>query len=165
MRILDNFQPWINPEWITHCSKVKGLKQIGNKGSNQEHTAFEGFAWELYDRHNTSFNVAPPFDFGTHHWDWWIKKLLPGDGFPVVTLTESTRRLWMPLTDYEMGHIFIYEDQMIAPYSSGDLFEFEHNAPYAAVNLGVDPFYMMMFAVSKEQQWDGGKIIGPGPGI
>ncbi len=52
-----------------------------------------------------------------------------------------------------MGHLFIYEDQMIAPFNSGDLFEFEHNAPYASVNLGIDPMYMMMFAVSKEQLW------------
>ena len=59
----------------------------------------------------------------------------------------------MPLTNYEMGHLFIYEDQMIAPFNSGDLFEFEHNAPYASVNLGIDPMYMMMFAVSKEQLW------------
>ena len=163
MRILDNFKDWINPEWIKHCTDKHGLKQNGNKG--EQHFAFEGFTWELYDRHNTDFQVAPPFDFGTHNWEWWIKKLLPGDGFPVVILTETTRRLWMPLTDYEMGHIFIYEEQMIAPFSSGDLFEFEHNAPYAAVNLGVKPYYMMMFSVSKEQQWDGGKIIGPGPKI
>ena len=153
MRILDNYNSWINPEWIEYCTNNHGLKQCGNKGD--EHYAFEGFTWELYDRYNTSFNIAPPFDFGTHNWEWWIKKLLPGDGFPVVLLTESTRRLWMPLTDYEMGHIFIYEEQMIAPFSRGDLFEFD---------LGVKPYYMMMFAVSKEQQWDGGKIIGPGPG-
>jgi len=158
MRIIDNFRDWINPQWIEHCTEVKGLKQEGNKGI--DHVPFEGFEWELYDRHNTNFNVAPPFDFGTHNWDWWIKKLLPSDGFPVVTLTESTRRLWMPLTDYEMGHIFIYDERMIAPYLAGDLFEFEHNAPYAAVNLGTTPFYMMMFSVSKKQQWDSGKVHG-----
>ena len=164
MRIIDNYREWISPEWIKHCTDKHGLKQNGNKGST-EHTAFEGFTWELYDRHNTDFNIAPPFDFGTHNWEWWIKKLLPGDGFPVVNLTETTRRLWMPLTDYEMGHIFIYEEQMIAPFSSGDLFEFEHNSPYAAVNLGVKPYYMMMFSVSKDTQWDGGMINGPGPKI
>ena len=60
----------------------------------------------------------------------------------------------MPLTNYEIGHIFIYEEQMIAPFNAGDLFEFEHNAPYASINLGVGPFYMMMFSISTEIQWD-----------
>lgn len=155
MKILENYGPWINPKWLEHCRKTTGLKQSGPKGV--EHIAFEGLSWELFDKHNTEFQIAPPFDFGTHEWDWWIKKLGPHDGFPVVTLTETTRRLWMPLNNYEMGHIFVYEESMIAPFNAGDLFEFEHNAPYAAVNLGVDPFYMMMFSVSKDQQWDNGK--------
>lgn len=151
MKFLSNYKPWINPKWIDYCSAKQGTKQNGPKGV--KHVAFEGLSWELYDRHNTDFNISPPYDFGTHSWEWWIKKILPSGGFPVVTLTESTRRFWMPLTNYEPGHIFIYEDQMIAPFNAGDLFEFEHNAPYASVNLGVDPMYMMMFAVSKEQLW------------
>ena len=157
MRIIDNYREWISPEWIKHCTDKHGLKQNGNKGST-EHTAFEGFTWELYDRHNTDFNIAPPFDFGTHNWEWWIKKLLPGDGFPVVTLTEGTRRLWMPLTDYELGHIFIWGEEMVAPYNKGDLYEFEENSPYAAVNLSTHPFYLMMFSCSKEPQWDSGFV-------
>ena len=160
MKLIENFQQWVSPSWLVHCSENKGTIQNGNYNKGITPEPFGGLTWELFDRHNTDFNLVPPYDFGTHEWQWWIKKFLPGNGFPVVRLTETTRRLWMPLTNYELGHIFIYEDQMIAPFGQGDLFEFEHNAPYAAVNLGVAPFYMMMFSVSKEQQWDTGKVIG-----
>ena len=151
MRCIGNFENWISQDWIEYISKNEG--QIQNDHDNTPHE-FSGLSWELYDRFNTTFNISPPYDFGTHKWEWWFKKLLPGKGFPVVTLSESTKRLWMPLTNYEIGHIFIYEEQMIAPFNAGDLFEFEHNAPYASINLGVGPFYMMMFSISTEIQWD-----------
>lgn len=157
MKFIENFAPWISQEWIDHVSANKGLEQNGNLNQEVE-IPFGGFTWELFDRHNTSFRISPPMDFGTHKWEWWIKKLLPGDGFPVVRLTESTRRLWMPLTDYELGHIFIWGEEMVAPYNKGDLYEFEENSPYAAVNLSTHPFYLMMFSCSKEPQWDSGFV-------
>jgi len=154
MRCIGNFENWISQSWIDYLAKNDGHRQE-DPNQSKANIPFSGLTWELFDRHNTDFNIAPPMDFGTHEWQWWFKKLLPGKGFPVVTLSETTRRLWMPLTIYQLGHIFIYEDQMIAPYNKGDLFEFEHNAPYASINLGVDPFYMMMFSVSNEAQWEG----------
>lgn len=152
MRCIGNFEEWISQEWIDYIAKSDGHRQE-DPNKAKANIPFSGLTWELFDRHNTDFNISPPIDFGTHEWQWWFKKLLPGKGFPVVTLSETTRRFWMPLTHYQTGHIFIYEEQMIAPFNKGDLFEFEHNAPYASVNLGIDPFYMMMFSVSNDTQW------------
>ena len=154
MELVNNYEKWISDEWLDYISKNEGLKQNGSYNKTPgEHYPFEGFSWELFDRHNTDFKISPPPMFNTHIWQWWIKKLLPGDGFPVVRLTETTRRLWMPLTDYQLGHVYIWEDRMIAPFNKGDLFEFEQNSPYAAVNLGTGPFYMMMFSLAREPQW------------
>jgi hypothetical protein len=44
----------------------------------------------------------------------------------------------MPFTPYEVGHIYLYENSIIAPYEVGDLFEMpDPSAQHAAANLGV----------------------------
>ena len=156
MQYIENYRDWVCQEWLDHISQNTGVKQNGayNKPAGK-HYPFEGFNWELFDRHNTDFDISPPVDWGTHDWQWWFKKLLPGDGFPVVEyISETTSRYWMPLNDYELGHIFIFQEEMVAPFNKGDLFDFQINSPYAAINLGTQPFYLMMFSVSREKQWN-----------
>lgn len=59
---------------------------------------------------------------------WWFIKLNPGDMQPmhfdphVIDTTECLRQTMM-LTDFEDGHIFVYEDYLLNNYVAGDLFE------------------------------------------
>ncbi|SVE46086.1 uncharacterized protein METZ01_LOCUS498940, partial [marine metagenome] len=66
MKLIENFQQWVSPSWLVHCSENKGTIQNGNYNKGITPEPFGGLTWELFDRHNTDFNLVPPYDFGTH---------------------------------------------------------------------------------------------------
>ena len=98
--------------------------------------------WWVYEKDNVSFDVNPPFVRGKHH--WWITKLYPGQYMPMHsdphTHEQPCRRYWIPLQDYEPGHIFIYKKQMMFDYKEGDVFSYEKSTDeHGAANIGHTP--------------------------
>lgn len=76
----------------------------------------------------TYFNL---FKYGPGH-------ILPIHSDKVTKFEKNCRRYWMPWKDYEEGHIFLYEDQLVAPYKAGDVFEFVNSfATHGAANIGL----------------------------
>jgi hypothetical protein len=56
------------------------------------------------------------------------------------TIDINCKRYWIPLQDYELGHIFIYKDQIITNYKKGDVYTYDDaNEIHGAVNLGFTP--------------------------
>jgi hypothetical protein len=59
---------------------------------------------------------------------------------PHTNYQENSNRFWIPLQDWESGHIFMYEDQAITSYSEGDVWTYDNpNALHGAANIGFTP--------------------------
>jgi len=71
---------------------------------------------------------------------YWLNKMLPGMCMPWHRDSNSDTvkvRYWMPLQDYEPGHIFICKHELMVNYKKGDLFKHEDPSQYhLAGNLG-----------------------------
>lgn len=77
-----------------------------------------------------------------HH--WWITKLYPGQFMPMHTDPHTherpCKRYWIPLQDYEPGHIFIYKDKFMNKYKEYDVYLYDHEQDmHGAANIGHTP--------------------------
>lgn len=76
---------------------------------------------------------------------WWFIKLYPGQMQamhfdPHVLEEKNVLRYTMFLTEYEPGHIFLYEKGIITDYEPGDLFLWDDPMSYHGVtNIGYTP--------------------------
>ncbi len=98
--------------------------------------------WWVYEKQDVSFDIIPPFVSRDYH--WWITKLLPGQYMPMHTdphtHDQPCKRYWCPLQDYQPGHIFVINDEMVTKYKRGDIWEYntEHDL-HGAANIGHMP--------------------------
>jgi hypothetical protein len=156
MRFIGNYKDWIDPEWISYVlsNKGDGRPAEGQKPNSSEmedeyrRAKLAGYQddaiyfW-MFDKNNTPFDIVPPFINGPHH--WWITKMLPGNFMPMhkdphTSYEKNSQRFWIPLTDWAPGHIFMYEDQVITNYLSGDVWQYtEAGALHGAANIGHAP--------------------------
>ena len=79
-----------------------------------------------------------------NRYHWWITKLYPGQYMPMHTdphtHEESCKRYWIPLQDYESGHIFIYKNTLMTVYSANDVFVYKNaQDSHGAANIGHTP--------------------------
>jgi hypothetical protein len=103
------------------------------------------FQTEIYLK-SKNFKFEPPI---LPHWceyhHWWIVKYLPGDMQPMhfdphVINTKDCIRYTMMLTDFEDGHIFVYDDYLLTDYKVGDLFMWpEPMINHGAANISMNP--------------------------
>ena len=98
--------------------------------------------WWQYTHTNLSFDLTPPFIEGKYH--WWIIKLLPGNFLPMHVdpcgSLKNSNRYWIPFTDWEPGHVFMYENTVLTDYIAGDMYKFENPmALHGSCNIGTKP--------------------------
>jgi hypothetical protein len=79
-----------------------------------------------------------------NEYHWWITKLYPGQFMPMHTDPHTherpCKRYWIPLQDYEPGHIFIYKDKLMTKYSANDVFVYDDEKDiHGAANIGHTP--------------------------
>ena len=79
-----------------------------------------------------------------NEYHWWITKLYPGQYMPMHTDPHThqkpCRRYWIPLQDYEPGHIFIYKNELINNYKAYDVYTYDHEQDmHGAANIGHTP--------------------------
>ena len=78
-----------------------------------------------------------------HH--WWIVKYMGGDMQPMhfdphIIETQDCQRYTMMLTDFEDGHIFVYDDYLLTDYKAGDLFLWpDPMIIHGAANISMHP--------------------------
>lgn len=156
MIYVGNFADWIQQSWIDELLANKGTARPaeGKKPDSLEEEAEYAKArsagyrddatyFYMFDKNNTSFDIVPPFLEGKYH--WWITKMLPGNFMPMHvdphTLYEkNSKRYWMPLQDYQSGHLFVYENRVITDYKAGDVWCYENStAEHGAANIGHIP--------------------------
>jgi hypothetical protein len=83
-----------------------------------------------------------PFEVDYDDWEYTFIKWKPGMGQPVHqdynikdlgdypgAKSIEIDRYWMPLTDWDNGHVFLIEDEIITNYKKGDVFKY--NDPMA----------------------------------
>jgi hypothetical protein len=155
MIFLGNYADCIKQEWIDEILKSEGAAyprehipespEMAAQWDTVEAIGYDRNAkyHSRHDDYNTSFSFRPPWIAENEKCDWWIVKMKPGEMFPMhvdsgaVYHKKDSKRYWMPLMDYEPGHIFMYEKEVYTDYKKGDVYQFENkNALHGAVNIG-----------------------------
>jgi len=93
-----------------------------------------GAAWSVLDGNSWS-EWEPDVPDVLH---WWFARLDHGTVFPLHTDQHHegcARRVWIPLDDWEPGHIFVYGDRVVTDYRRGDWIEFAPDVVHGAANL------------------------------
>jgi len=95
--------------------------------------------WWVYENQDLNIELAFPWTSGETH--WWVTKLYPGQFMPMHTdphtHERNCKRYWIPLQDYEPGHIFIYKSDLIKNYVAGDIYEYTDSQDnHGAANIG-----------------------------
>lgn len=159
-----NYAEWIKPEWVEYMQAERGMGYPGDKGQPEnaleeavwkEQTA-KGYDmskcyWYVFFDENMPFEIPPPIKFENDM--WLFNKVMPGDVIPMhvdqdmhegVTVT----RYWMALQDYEDGHGFIVDGELITDYKKGDLFKFKDPAAlHGSFNIGWTPRFTYNWVV------------------
>jgi len=164
MKFVGNYKEIIDPKWIDEILSKDGMfrPRDGKKPDTPEmekeyETARRagysdtGTYFQMFDKTNVSFDVRPPCE-NSAHFHWWIIKMMPGDFMPMhrdphTSYEKNSRRFWMSLKDWERGHIFAYEDQIITNYKAGDVYMYENaQALHGAANIGLTPRIVLQFS-------------------
>lgn len=140
MKYIGNYKEIIKEEYINEILNNIGFKgqiapsSIENKDRYKEYElaieagwSTETVYWWRYTNENTSIKLEFPWITSNNSTTWWIVKQTPGQVQPMhvdVDKTNNCRRYWMPLQDYEPGHILINENYFLSGYKKGDVFEF-----------------------------------------
>jgi hypothetical protein len=157
MKYIGNYRDWINPAWQQEALKSRGDgrplegQQPNSPAMINEYARVKAagyrddvvFFW-MFGKHNFSLDVpTPPFITGKFH--WWITKMLPGNFMPMhqdphTVYEKNCNRYWIPLQDWEPGHIFMYENQVVTDYKAGDVWVYnDPTALHGAANIGFTP--------------------------
>lgn len=157
MKYIGNFESWIDSIWISEMLKNRGdgrpaegqrpdspiMEEEYQKSRDAGYKDDAIYFW-MFDKNNTSFDIPqPPFLQGRFH--WWVTKMLPGNFMPMhvdphTQYEQDSQRYWIPLQDWQSGHIFMYENQVITDYKKGDVWTYtDSGALHGAANIGRTP--------------------------
>ena len=148
MIYIGNYSNWIDPLWIEEVLSFDGFllhEKCHDPDIKQKMTQVnDSQEWlYLYEKKNLSFNLPQP-PWTDKNFDWWITKMYPGQFLPMhhdpgslLWYGEDCKRYWIPLMDYQPGHIFIYEDTFITDYKMGDVYCYTNSTDeHGAANVG-----------------------------
>lgn len=156
MKYIGNYEHWIKPEWIDYMKENDGFGYPrdftdSRKNENGIQKCIIDSEWDMscvccisFEQTNFPFKVdSLPIDTTGWDYEWWFLKLKPGMGQPwhqdysMDEHYKETKRFWMPLQDYEGGHLFIYGDRVLTDYKKGDVYEYTDNDVWhTAASLG-----------------------------
>lgn len=159
MIFIKNYCDWIDPNWNESIKKTSGQARPRDwpPASAAESAEYQKYQeagydlnavnWWVYEKQDLNIDITPPWSKGKIH--WWFTKLEPGQFMPIHAdphvFDNRCIRYWMPLQDYELGHIFICKDKMISNYKKGDVFQFENsNNLHGAANIGHSSRIMLL---------------------
>lgn len=154
MKYVGNYKDWIKDEYIDYILNNDGTCRPGG-GRNPDTEEFRvatkaGYdlsrtLWHIYEKDTFPFNIEMPFMEGECL--WWGIKMTPGQYMPMHrdphtydVPTTHCRRFWMSFADYEPGHIFMHDNQVLTDYKKGDVFEYtDSQLLHGACNIGYTP--------------------------
>jgi hypothetical protein len=154
MHCIGNYKSWINSEWLTEISNSAGYGRPRDwkPDSPQEEQTYKTASdagydlnlvhfW-LYEKSNLTFDITPPWTSKNIH--WWFTKMYPGQFTPMHcdphTFENECVRYWVPMQNYEPGHIFIYKNELVKDYKAGDVFVYDDSQDiHGAANISYLP--------------------------
>lgn len=159
MKYIGNYSTWIKEEWINiilstdgqarprdwpPASAVESAEYSKYKTAGYDLSAVN---WWVYEHRDLRLDIIPPWTSNKIH--WWFTKMMPGQFMPVHTdphaHDQPCNRYWMPMQDYEFGHVFLYNNQMISDYKKGDVYMFDNERDmHGAANIGHTPRIMLL---------------------
>jgi hypothetical protein len=123
------------PRDIPHKESWDGYTAASKAG----HYDLNAVYWEIVEQGQIDTDLKFPWTNSNTH--WWISKMTPGQFMPMhvdpIAEKRKCNRYWIPLQDYEPGHIFIYDTELIKDYVAGDVYQFNDSDGYhGAANIG-----------------------------
>lgn len=166
MKFIKNIADQIDPNWLAEVMSKEGIHRpreggipTGPEGESEWQKAIDsGYDptasyFQMFDQSNCSFDIPAFYTCENKKHHWWITKMMPGNFMPMHvdphTKTEkNSQRYWIPLQDWECGHIFAYEDTIITNYKAGDMWVYEDSqALHGAANIGLNPRVVLQVSV------------------
>lgn len=154
MKYVGNYNYWIDPLWehliLTRNGQARPRDwPPSTAAESAEYSKYElagydlkAVNWWVYEHEDMYVDVIPPWTDGEIH--WWFVKMLPGQFMPMHTDPHThdkpCNRYWVPLQDYQPGHVFLYGNTMISDYKAGDVFMFDNEKDiHGSANIGHSP--------------------------
>jgi hypothetical protein len=156
MNCIGNYAHWIKDEWIDYLKNNTGSQlpkeyTDDNRNTDGALAPFTDTEWDpmcvcciRYESNDFPFTVELPISHEGYKHEYWFIKFPCGMGQPIHQdynkegNSVDIKRYWMPLQDYERGHIFIYKDILITGYKKGDLYLYDDpDAWHTAGNFGL----------------------------
>ena len=162
MQFLGNYQDWIKQEWVDYLLNNNGTLRPKTAEDNPDSQEFRMAAqvgydlssvwWQHYCETSCPLKITLPIETDKDYM-WWFIKMNPGNYMPMhrdphVSESDKSncRRYWMPLQDYQPGHIFIYNKTFLCDYKAGDLWTYDDpNEIHGAANIGYSPRLTFQF--------------------
>lgn len=159
MKFIGNYKDWIDPKVIDYIMTHDGTpRPSGGRNPNSQEfveAAKVGYDmsmtyWYIYEPDTLPFDITPPIEHDGNI-IWWFIKMLPGNIMPMhrdphVSQKENCTRYWMPMQDYQPGHVFIYDKELVVDYKAGDLLAYpDANEIHGACNIGYTPRITFLF--------------------
>jgi len=167
MKYVGNYKDWITPELMNHLKNNTGdvtpVWQPDRWQGNPILDEYREKARPAYS-HNTStfhqFNQSskdmqdfpitlPELPITGNNCHWWFIKLLSGELQamhidPHLLDVTNPVRYSMFLEDYQIGHIFVYDDKLLTDYKAGDVYEWsDPMCVHGCMNIGFETRYTM----------------------
>lgn len=167
MKLIGNFANWITPELWNILETTDGMtvpvwqpdrwqgnemlnaaRKLAETGYAHRNHNFQMFNSSTAEMQNIKLEM--PIPITRKRYNWWFVKYHPGQMQPMhydPELTEledpeSALRYTMMLTNYQPGHIYVYDDQLLTGYKRGDMFLWPNSMLYhGAVNISYEPRY------------------------
>ena len=86
--------------------------------------------WHIFEASDLPGDMVPNISLmiSSNNIHWWITKMVEGETMSLhqdpPTIDNNCNRYWVPLQDYEMGHIFLIGEDLIKDYKAGDVYIF-----------------------------------------
>lgn len=168
---LGNYSDWIRQEWLdyffTHTGREmpkdsfdKGLieKECADMGEKTDWFTRWGYTpdavfCEQFKKDITPFDLDFPWIEESVK-KWTVLKYKPGQFLPLHrddVRFHNERRLWMPLTPYDPGHLYVHDGVLIKDWNVGDLFYFSKpDALHGIANVGSSIRLLLSLVVYNE---------------
>jgi len=153
MQFIGNYKDWVKDEYIDYMMSNDGTPRPSTKGSNPNSEEFRkakerGYDlsstyWYIYEKDTFPFKVTMPWD-DREDFIWWGIKMKAGNIMPVHRDPHTydpdlykVERYWLAMQDWQHGHIFMYDDQVLTKYKKGDVFKYpDAQELHCACNIG-----------------------------
>jgi hypothetical protein len=166
MKFIGNYLSWMKEQKIMeHLTSVQGeatptwqhsiyrghpelekFQELCRPGYSDNKYFFHMLGPQSIEMKNFNFDM-PSLPVTRSHLTWWFVKLYPGE-FQIMHIDPHTVnvknlvRYTIFLQDWEPGHIFVWDNQYIADYKAGDMYEWSDPMTlHAPANIGYNTRY------------------------